>query len=65
MKLFSTIQRTDREAPNANGYFVQNGTRATVAGPFATIQDAWKEEDRRTADEAAVRNGEPSRLARP
>ena len=65
MKLFSTIRRADRAAPNADGYFVKKWGGGTVAGPFTTIQEAWKEEDRRTADEAAVRNGEPSRLARP
>lgn len=43
---FRTIERRGREAPNANGYFVQNGHGATVAGPFATPHEAWREEDR-------------------
>lgn len=44
--MFTTIQRTGREAPNANGFFVQNAHGATVAGPFATQAQAWTEEDR-------------------
>jgi hypothetical protein len=43
---FRTILRAGREAPNANGYFVQNSHGATVAGPFATCWEAWREEDR-------------------
>jgi len=43
---FRTVLRAGREAPNANGYFVQNGHGATVAGPFATPREAWAEEDR-------------------
>ena len=49
MNAFTTIQRTGREAPNANGYFVQNSHGATVAGPFVSRFEAWAEEDRQSA----------------
>ena len=43
---FRTVLRSNRTGPNANGYFVQNANGATVAGPFVTAQEAWREEDR-------------------
>jgi hypothetical protein len=43
---FRTVLRSNRTEPNANGYFVQNASGATVAGPFVTAQEAWREEDR-------------------
>ncbi len=52
---FRTVLREGREAPNANGYFIQNPHGATVAGPFETAQEAWREEDRlRAAAKAAA-----------
>ncbi len=54
MKLCQTIERVGREPPNANGFFVQNRHGATVAGPFATMQEAWIEEDRREPEERAA-----------
>lgn len=47
------------ETENATGYFVQNAHGATVAGPFATIQEAWREQDRLDAppDSSAMPDG--------
>jgi hypothetical protein len=42
---FRTILRSGRSEPNANGYFVQNPNGATVAGPFGSVHDAWREEE--------------------
>lgn len=41
------------ESVNAQGYFVQNSTGVTVAGPFATYPEAWAEEDRLNAQAEA------------
>lgn len=35
-------ERTGREGPNANGYFVQNTNGRTVAGPFGSRFVAWE-----------------------
>lgn len=51
---FRTTLRPNRNAPNETGYFVQNAHGATVAGPFATAQEAWREEDRRRAEAKAA-----------
>ena len=51
--LCTAIERIDREAPNANGIFVQNRHGATVAGPFDTMSAAWRECDRREPEERA------------
>jgi hypothetical protein len=54
---YTVIKRTGREAPNANGFFVQTAHGATVAGPFADRFEAWAECDRRAKSDA---NREPS-----
>lgn len=56
--LCTVIERHDRETPNANGYFVQNRHGATVAGPFASRIDAWREADRREPEERAKHEAE-------
>lgn len=53
MSTHTVIERTGRDAPDANGYFVQNAHRGTVAGPYADRAEAWREVDRLDAREAA------------
>lgn len=45
------VERTNREDPNQNGFFVQNSNGASVAGPFSTKIEAWSDMDRRDAAE--------------
>ena len=58
MSKHKCILRTDREEPNATGYFVQNELGATVAGPFDTMGQAWNEQDKLDA-KANQDNGKP------
>ena len=55
MNLCTTIQRCNPVPAPVGGFFVLNRCGATVAGPFATRQEARAEENRREPAEREAR----------